>query len=374
MKILAHLLLCSSVLVGCAPATPRHVGAAVAAPSPSANAAKSAPANDADAIAAGRLWTAAFYDRQTQKMWNAMSDGMRKVVGDKNGIDSFRSAIDDELGPEAAVVEEKVERDGADFTYVRVAKFEKQSVPFKVIVGISGSRIDAFAVKPAKELGPAPTTKLDYKTRAPLRLPFDGTWFVGWGGRTLEQNQHVVMRDQRFAYDFLVTKNGETHRGDGKANTDYFCYGQKLLAPAAGRIITTVDGIPDNVPGQMDPEHAAGNYVIIDHGSGEFSLLAHLQPRSLAVKDGDDVVGGQLLGLCGNSGNSSEPHLHYQLQNGPKYGDADGLPAQFRGYVADDKPVANGEPIRGQTIKHAPREHVKKTMAAPSPSPKNARR
>lgn len=376
MKILAHLLLASSVVVGCAaPAPPQtHVPAASSSVGHQAEATKALPMKDADVIAAGRRWTAAFYARRTQAMWDAMSNDMRQVVGDKNKLDAFRDSQDAELGPEAAVVEETVERDGPGATYVRVAKFEKASVPFKVVIGLSGATIDTFAVLPAKPLEPAPTTKLDYKTRAPLRLPFDGTWTVGWGGRTLEENQHVVVRDQRFAYDFLVKQNGATHRGDGKSNGDYFCYGQELLAPAAGRIITAVDGIADNVPGVMDPDHLAGNYVIIDHGSGEFSLLAHLQPRSLAVKEGENVTTGQLLGLCGNSGNSSEPHLHYQLQDGPKFGDADGLPAQFRNYVADDKVVTSGEPLRGQRISHAARQPAKKSSTAPARSAKKARR
>src|SRR5262249_25453278 len=135
-----------------------------------------------------------------------------------------------------------------------------------------------------------------------------------------------------------------------KQNSDYFCYGKNLLAPAPGRIISAVDGLPDNVPGTMDPRHPAGNYVIIDHGKSEFSLLAHLQPGSLAVHEGQAVTSGQIVGRCGNSGNSSEPHLHYHLQNGPRFGDADGLPAQFRDYLVDGHAVVSGEPVQGQTV------------------------
>jgi murein DD-endopeptidase MepM/ murein hydrolase activator NlpD len=85
------------------------------------------------------------------------------------------------------------------------------------------------------------------------------------------------------------------------------------------------------------------------------------------VKEGQSVTSGQVVGRCGNSGNSSEPHLHYQLQNGPKFGDADGVPAQLHDYVADGKPVTSGEPVRGQTIESGSEEH-------PSGASKKARK
>ena len=80
-------------------------------------------------------------------------------------------------------------------------------------------------------------------------------------------------------------------------------------------------------------------------------LRATMIRFSVRVKPDQLVAEGDTLGLCGNSGNSSEPHLHYHLQNGPAFGAADGLPAFFNDYVADDKPVARGEPVRGQAIR-----------------------
>ena len=71
---------------------------------------------------------------------------------------------------------------------------------------------------------------------------------------------------------------------------------------------------------------------------------------------GDRVKPGQFLGSCGNSGNTSEPHIHYHLQDRPGFdpAHAEGLPAQFRSYLADGKPVERGEPVKGQVIR--PRE------------------
>ena len=93
-----------------------------------------------------------------------------------------------------------------------------------------------------------------------------------------------------------------------------------------------------------------GNHVIIDHGNGEFSFLAHFKKGTVAVKPGDAVKSSDLLGLAGNSGNSSEPHVHYHLQDTAVFGKGRGFPAPFNDYIADGKPVARGEPVKGQTI------------------------
>jgi murein DD-endopeptidase MepM/ murein hydrolase activator NlpD len=115
-------------------------------------------------------------------------------------------------------------------------------------------------------------------------------------------------------------------------------------------VVTVVDSLPDQAIGSSDPAHAAGNHVVIDHGNSEYSLLAHMQPHSLRVKPGQKVKRGDALGLTGNSGNTSEPHLHVHLMNKPSMADADGLPMPFADYRADGAVVASGELKRGQTV------------------------
>ena len=78
------------------------------------------------------------------------------------------------------------------------------------------------------------------------------------------------------------------------------------MPPAAGTVVAAVDSLSDSPMGTTDREHPAGNHVILDHGNGEYSLLAHLQRKSLRVRPGEHVAAGQLLGLAGNSGNTSE--------------------------------------------------------------------
>jgi hypothetical protein len=201
---------------------------------------------------------------------------------------------------------------------------------------------------------PAATEFLDYRTQTALHLPFAGEWYVYWGGRSVAENRHVMARDQRFAYDFLILargRGGQSYRSSGESNTDYYCFGQPVYAPAGGSVVKAENELPDNTPGEMNPKAALGNCVILDHGCGEFSFFAHFRCGTVVVRSGERVHCGQLLAQCGNSGNSSEPHLHYHLQNTAVPFRGDGLPAFFVEYVANGKPVSRGEPVARQAVR-----------------------
>ena len=138
---------------------------------------------------------------------------------------------------------------------------------------------------------------------------------------------------QRFAIDFVqLNPEGRTFSGDQKDNKNYRCYGAEALAVADGVIVATKDGIPENVPGATSRavpitlETVGGNHVIIDLGNGRFAFYAHLQPGSLRVKNGDKVRRGQVVGLVGNSGNSTEPHLHFHISDANSPLGSEGLP------------------------------------------------
>jgi murein DD-endopeptidase MepM/ murein hydrolase activator NlpD len=168
------------------------------------------------------------------------------------------------------------------------------------------------------------------RSDVPMGLPFRGEWIVTWGGDRKEVNHHVGVHDQRRAADLLIAgPDGSTHKGEGKSNADYYAYGQEILAVADGAIVTVVDGVPENAPGAENGYVIPGNFVIVRHGPKLFSLYAHLQPGHMRVKPGDAVRRGQVLGLCGNSGNSTEPHLHLQLQDGPDDNTSWGVEAVF---------------------------------------------
>ncbi|MEZ4396809.1 MAG: peptidoglycan DD-metalloendopeptidase family protein [Candidatus Krumholzibacteriia bacterium] len=301
-----------------------------------------------DAKAEGRAAVALFYAGELDSLYARFAPSMASAMSLEQ-LRDFRAGIEMQLGPEAQVYREDVAPADSVQVYLRRARFERGQGIVDVAVGFdAAARITGLLLRPAAVA--FPSDYLDYAPTTRLHLPVAGEWFVAWGGRTLEENYHASTRDQRFALDLLVMDGDATHVDDGAHNSDYFAYGRPVLAPAAGTVVAAVDSVPENAPGQMDGASPLGNHVVIDHGNGEFSFLAHLQPRSLRVAPGDRVEPGDTLGLCGNSGHSSEPHLHYHLQNSPRFGDGDGLPAPFLDYSADGKPVDRGEPVRGQLI------------------------
>lgn len=190
----------------------------------------------------------------------------------------------------------------------------------------------------------------DYKTKTDLMLPFKGTWTVSNGGRDASKNGHLEPdgsgpKNQMFAYDF--TKD---HSGAGKNLEDYEAYGLEVLAPGDGVISQVIDGSQDVSIGETDWVMICGNMIVIDHENAEWSVLAHLKYNSIAVKVGDRVKQGDLLGLCGNSGNTSEPHIHYHLQDEPIMYRATGLPAQFRRITVNGETKENIEPEGDQKV------------------------
>jgi murein DD-endopeptidase MepM/ murein hydrolase activator NlpD len=165
---------------------------------------------------------------------------------------------------------------------------------------------------------------------APLALPVRGKWLVAWGGATLEDNPHLSASDQRRAADLVVVgAEGKHFKTDGKKNDDYPAYGQDVLAVADGTVLTVVDGVPENVPGPPDSAFGPGNMIVVDHGKSLYSLYGHLMAGKMKVKPGQKVKAGAALAAVGNSGSSTEPHLHLQLMDGPRVESAWGLEAIF---------------------------------------------
>ncbi len=281
-------------------------------------------------------------------LWQSLNGQMRSAMGDSLRFAGVVASIHAQIGSITEVVDENVSRQ-TGWTYRGRCRFERAPAPLVLTIAFDpDGLVNSLLVQPDKQ--PYASTKLDYETKTTLALPFNGEWFVFWGGRNIDDNYHAVSKSQRFAYDLLVMKNGSSHSGDGSKLADYYCYGTDVLAPAAGSVVWSCDSLPDQLPGQMDPKNPVGNGVVIEHGNGEFSLLAHMQPKSLRVKTGDKVKGSAVIGRCGNSGNTSEPHIHYHLQDGPDMKTAEGLPAPFSKLIVDGKPVATAELMKGQSV------------------------
>lgn len=304
----------------------------------------------------GASMTSQFYQGNVDALWERMTPQMQAALQSKKSLTALRGQVLAAGGEETDVVSETVSTDGGYDIYVRQARFAKSPAIIQITWAFDTQRkIAGFNIRPhqASPSPPAASERLGYKNRTPLQLPFSDEFYVFWGGRSVEQNYHAAHAGQRFAMDLLVLQDGSSHRGEGSRNEDYFCFGKPILAPADGRVVEVIDGVADNVPGEMNPSQPTGNRVVIDHGNDEYSVLAHLRQGSVRVTKGQVVRTGAQMADCGNSGNSSEAHLHYQLQAGPEFGKATALPAQFSNYLADDKPVALGEPVKGQRIRQA---------------------
>jgi hypothetical protein len=197
----------------------------------------------------------------------------------------------------------------------------------------------------------AASTQLDvalfyHEQRAHLFLPFaEGAWWAisgnDWTG--LHKAEPVSWA---FAYDFVrLGPDGSFFHGPGLRNEEHHSFNQPVVAPAGGKVVWVRDDMPDQQPGEpLDPTlvgndqtRIAGNLVVIAHGFGEYSCLAHLRAGSVQVREGEMIKRGQVVGAVGNSGQSPGPHLHYHLQNGPHLFVDQGLPVLFsRFYAAGD--------------------------------------
>lgn len=165
-------------------------------------------------------------------------------------------------------------------------------------------------------------------------LPFEGPWAVVNGGFTQEYSHSWNIPVQRYAYDFLQLQEGRSFIGNERMVESYYCYGKAILSPADGVVVKVNNRSNDSLilgKGRYfnRSNHIAGNYVIVKHAEDQYSLMAHLKKDSILVKVGEKVVRAQTLARCGNSGNSTEPHLHFHLQNGPNLYTSVGLPIRF---------------------------------------------
>lgn len=185
-----------------------------------------------------------------------------------------------------------------------------------------------------------------------MALPFKEAWTVVWGGDTKELNHHVGVEAQKNAFDILVTNaQGKSFKTNGQTNEDYYAFGKELTAPCDGEIVLVVDGVKDNKPGELDPTYVPGNTVILKTAKAEFLHFAHFKQHSIKVKQGQTVKRGELLGLCGNSGNSSEPHLHFHIQNVESMNIGTGAKCYFDKLMVNGQAKTDYSPVKGDIIK-----------------------
>jgi hypothetical protein len=307
----------------------------------------------------GRDFVALIAAKDAKKLFSRFTPELAAKIAEPTLLEVLDKTLTQKT-PLGALVRDSIElADGDYFRYSAVHVWNKaarQNIDVAVIFEAGGAnRIAGLTLRPALPAKLPPDPKAGYKQKARLMLPFapGDEWYVFWGGDTRAVNYHVDFPDQRHALDLVVRRDGSTHSGDGKENAEYYAWGKVIVAPGAGTVVAVVNDLPDNKPGvTTDTRNPAGNYVVLDLGGSEYAALAHLQKGSVRVKAGDTVKAGDVLGLCGNSGNSTEPHLHFHLQDRPKlFGGALGLPVVFSDYTVSGKKVTNGSPVQGQSLK-----------------------
>lgn len=191
----------------------------------------------------------------------------------------------------------------------------------------------------------------EYVLRNTIQLPFLGSWKALNVARNAS-NPHFANPNQRFAVDCLkVDSAGRSYKDKGKELRDYYCYGDNALAVGDSLVVSVVDGVPEHsIKGTPDRYNVPGNHVVLDLGMGEFAFYAHLIPGQMKVRIGDRVRAAQILGKVGNSGNSTEPHLHFQIMNHARLIEAVSLPIRFADVLLNGNYVSSAELNEGDVL------------------------
>ena len=217
-----------------------------------------------------------------------------------------------------------------------------------------------------------PASREETSPSASVRLPSNEPLRVAWGGDRVAVNYHAASPDQRWAYDLVVEP---AMHGSSKLQ-DYGCYGKPVVAPVSARVHHAIDGQPDQVPGTLTPnrENPQGNAVVLGLETGTYLVIAHLKPGSVLVRAGDRVKEGDLIGQCGNSGNTSEPHIHIHHQRqDPKVQVlqlAEGLPLDLRDHGGPAMPGGGIDERDGKLILSSVREANRQGEVAERPENK----
>lgn len=230
---------------------------------------------------------------------------------------------------------------------------------------------------PDGDLGAVDVPVLRRESEVVYRAPVDGRWYVFASGDVGHHHRWVVSSE--YAIDIArLGPDMMSHTGDGTRFSDYPTFGQTILAAADGIVVAARDDRLDDEsllrqPGESFEayeeraaevqqaimlqdgfEGAAGNYILIRHANGEHSLYAHLRHDSVKVKPGDEVKAGTPIAEAGSSGNSTEPHLHFQVIDGPDLNSARGLPVVFTG-LREDWMSMKGRQLRaGDVLEQEP--------------------
>jgi murein DD-endopeptidase MepM/ murein hydrolase activator NlpD len=154
---------------------------------------------------------------------------------------------------------------------------------------------------------------------APVAIdpPLAGEWETVAGGRSTLLSHHYSAPYVRDALDFVQLVDGRGYQGDPKRAESWYGFGEPVLAPAEGTVVSVSDIHPDEPIGKSGLTPSYGNHVLLQIGEHRYAVMAHLKQGSARVSEGERVRLGQQIGAVGDSGDSLWPHLHIHVQEGP---------------------------------------------------------
>jgi murein DD-endopeptidase MepM/ murein hydrolase activator NlpD len=271
---------------------------------------------------------------------------------------AFQFCGTDLIGPSIKLAGPKLEKDQALLITSQIFAFRgaRDTLRVRVHGNVGGKAVEITSTLPIKS---------EFAKNTYI-FPLRGVSYVGVGASFHTPHRWVI--PEEFGLDIAkLGDNGLSHKGTGTRFDDYYAYGADVLAAADGRVIEVASDQPEDPAAMQRPDETQeayfarlqkeqaerlekgsllGNFVLIDHGQSEFALYAHLKPGSVHVKTRDQVKAGDVIGKLGSSGNSTEPHLHFQVCNNPGMSGA-GIPVNFSNVTiqwADvPRPIQSGD-------------------------------
>jgi len=214
--------------------------------------------------------------------------------------------------------------------------------PDRVLVSVKGTDSHGAAVTAQNEMRIIP-----YQPKNQYFFPVRGRWYLGAASSV--RSHHRILPVHEFALDLIqIGADGKSYQGEGHNLSDYYAYGKDVFAMGDGEVVQVYDGVPETRLRRADESEedyrkaildpfsekgyiaSGGNQIIIRHSDNEYSSYAHLKSGSILVKKGDHVKRGQTIAKVGLSGDGYQPHLHFQLNDGPDVSYARGIPMIFQ--------------------------------------------